>query len=283
MILNSKIKSRKGGKSGAEPDRTHYLNVGDTSLAFREYGSGFPLIMVNGVVATMDTWNPRVLQRLAERYRVIVFNYRSAGHAGSPEKTCTIPRFARDVVQIMDGLGIARAHVLGFSMGASVAQELALAHPDRVAKLILVAGTCGGREAVATPDAIWDKLLDRSGSPLDVADRMFSLIFPAGWLGSHDPWSYCPDVREATGPEDAACQVRAFRSWPGSYDRLHRIRSPTLVLAGLEDGVIDPENSGIISRQIPGAELVTFPGAGHGLMYQIPDRFCDAVMGFLNR
>jgi len=255
--------------------------IDDVSLAYNDLGAGYPLILINGLASAMDTWNPPVLERLSRHYRIIDFDTRGTGYSGTSEKPYSIPLFAHDILQLMDDLGISRAHILGFSIGASIAQELVLSFPQRVGRLILVAGTCGGKEAIENDPRVWDQLLDKSGSAMDIALRMFSLIFPAGWLRSHDPVRYCPEVYEVTKTEEAERQASAFRSWTGSYDRLNGIQSPTLILTGLKDVVIAPQNSVIMSRQIPGAELVTFPGAGHGLMYQCPDRFSAIIMDFL--
>jgi pimeloyl-ACP methyl ester carboxylesterase len=80
-----------------------------------------------------------------------------------------------------------------------------------------------------------------------------------------------------------ARQASAFFGWTGSFSRLGDIHSPTLVITGTDDVIVPPVNSRITSSRIPGARLVEIPGAGHGLMYQFPDRFCDCVLTFLDR
>jgi pimeloyl-ACP methyl ester carboxylesterase len=153
---------------------------------------------------------------------------------------------------------------LDFSIGACIAQELALAFPEKVDRLILVAGDCGGAEAVRTDPGIFARLIDKSGTIDDVVNRMFPLLFPPAWLATHDPFRYCPDVYETTSTENAARQLAAFSTWPGSFSRLEAFRSRTLVIAGDADAVVPPENSRRISSRIPGAELVTFHGGVTG-------------------
>jgi len=259
------------------------VTAGNIRLACRKIGNGPPLILVNGIASAMDTWNPQVLECLSANHRLVIFDARGTGFSGPSGGAGSISLYARDVLHLMDALGIACADILGFSMGASVAQELAIGFPDRVGRLVLVAGTCGGGEAAGTDPGVWDRLLDKRGSVEVVSRRMFSLIFPAPWLESHDPLRYCPDVSETTPAEEIARQAEAFCSWPGSYDRLDRIRLPVLVIAGSEDAVIPPENSVLLCKKIPGARLELFYGAGHGLMYQCPERFCDCVADFLDR
>jgi pimeloyl-ACP methyl ester carboxylesterase len=261
------------------PVRTAAAN--GTTLAFKDLGPGFPLVMINGFASPMDTWNPPLLAGLARAFRVIVFDNRGTGYSAASAGPFSIPLFADDTVALMDTLGIGRAHVLGLSMGASVAQELALAHPERVERLVLVAGTCGGKEMVRMRPETWAALADRSGGPAELADRMFSVLFTREWLATHDPWKYCPEVQETTSEDNAARQAEAFFSWPGSYDRLPGIHSPTLIVTGTDDAVIPQENSRILAARIPGARLAKFPGAGHGLQYQCPGAFTRAVLEFL--
>ena len=252
------------------------------SIAYRDSGtSGQPLVLINGFASTMDMWSPPFLAALARSFRTIVFDNRGTGYTPADATLFSIPRFAADTAALMDALGIPRAHVLGLSMGASVAQEFSLAYPGRVDRLILVSGTCGGNEAVGIPAEIWSRLTDKSGSPADLAARMFSLLFPEDWLAARDPWQYCPSVTETTSEENAARQAEAFFSWPGSYDRLPEIRCPVLVVTGAEDRIIPPENSRILAGRIPGARLAVIPGAGHGLQYQCPGVFARIVAGFL--
>lgn len=258
------------------------VTVNRITLAYQEQGSGHPLLLVNGFASPMDTWNPPFLAALSHDFRVIVFDNRGTGYSSTGNDPISITIFAEDTLALMDALNVSRAHILGLSMGASIAQELVLANPDRVDRLILVAGTCGGDEAAWMRPEIKEMLTDKSGNPADLADRMFSLLFPEHWLATHDPWQYCPEVHETTSENAAARQAEAFFSWQGSYDRLLAIRSPTLVVTGTDDVIIPPVNSRTLADRITGARLVEFPGAGHGLMYQCPREFGKLVREFLD-
>jgi pimeloyl-ACP methyl ester carboxylesterase len=256
-------------------------DVNGITLAYQDRGSGSPLVLINGFASTMDMWSPPVLAALADHFRTIIFDNRGTGYSSASDDPFSITLFARDTLALLDALDISRAHILGLSMGASIAQELVLSQPERVDRLILVAGTCGGSKAVWMKPEVLETLSDKSGSGLDLANRMFSVLFTKKWLTAHDPWKYCPDVRETASEESAARQAEAFYTWPGSYDRLPLIRSPTLVVTGTDDVVIPPANAVMLSEHIPGARLVQLPGAGHGLMYQCPEEFTKVVREFL--
>jgi pimeloyl-ACP methyl ester carboxylesterase len=272
---------RKNSGTAMMPPNVLTAEINGVTIAYQELGSGFPLILINGFASTMDMWNPPVLVALAEHYRVVIFDNRGTGYSSASDDPFSIPLFASDALALMDALGIARAHLLGHSMGTCIAQELVLACPNRVNRLILVAGTCGGSEAVQMSPDVLKTLSDKSGTGLDLANRMFSVLFPKDWLVAHDPWKYCPDVHETVSEESAARQAEALYTWPGSYNRLPQVSSPTLVITGTDDVVIPRANAIALSERIPGARLEQFPGAGHGLMYQYPDTFAQVVLEFL--
>jgi len=267
--------------AGLTASDVEITEVNGVTLAYREIGSGHPLLLINGFASPMDTWNPPVLSLLAQTFRVIVFDNRGTGYSSASDKPFSIPLFAADTAALMDMLRITRAHILGLSMGASIAQELVLAHPVRVEKLVLVAGTCGGPQMIRMQKETWDRLADKSGGQAELADRMFSVLFPEDWLVSHDPGKYCPVVHETTSEENAARQAEAFFGWTGSWERLPKIRNPTLAVTGTEDVVIPSENAAILADRIQDARLIRFAGAGHGLQYQCPQEFSRTVLEFL--
>jgi len=255
--------------------------AGDITLGFRVFGSGDPVVLINGFASAMDTWNPPVLAALARHYRVVIFDNRGTGYSGSSEKEYSIPLFAEDTVRLMEALDLSSTHLIGHSMGAMIAQEIALRYPNRVNLLVLVSGDCGGRHAVRMSSEVWQTLTDKRGNLQEQAERMFSILFPPQWLRENDPWNACPAVYETTPEENTARQRETLWSWDGTCDRLPAIRSPTLVVTGTDDVIIPPENSVLLARRISGARLVQFPDGGHGFMYQFPDEFSFVVLSFL--
>lgn len=264
------------------PQKT--VPVDDVTLAYRESGSGDPVVFINGLGSTMEMWNPPVLEKISHNFRVIIFDNRGCGYSSGSDEPFSISLLAWDTAALMDALFISSASIIGFSLGACVAQELALTFPSKVTRLILVSGDCGGSESVKMQPEILLRLMDKSGTVQDIVNRMFSLLFPSSWLALHDPASYCPVIDgPVPGNEVVSRQADAFFTWTGSFSRLEKVRCPTLVITGTDDVVVPPVNSRIISGRIFGAGLVEIPGAGHGLMYQFPDRFSDCVLGFLDR
>src|SRR5918999_3188259 len=123
------------------------VHVGDIDIAYKIFGKGDPIFLINGYSHSMDNWDPTLLERLASNHTVIIFNNRGIGNTTSGEnRFFSIAQFANDTAGLLDVLEIKQADILGYSMGGFIAQELALTHPDRVGKLIIYASICGGNE-----------------------------------------------------------------------------------------------------------------------------------------
>jgi pimeloyl-ACP methyl ester carboxylesterase len=262
--------------------RNKMIAVGDIDVAYEVFGEGYPMVFITGWSGTMDLWAPQVLQQLATHYQVIIFDNRGMGKTSASGKEFTIELFTDDTAGLLDALDIERAHVLGWSMGTYIAQELALRRPDKVNKLILYAADCGGREAIQASPEVLEVLADTSGTPQERGERLFRLLFPLKWLEEHpDPRTYFPIPTETSSPENMERQYKAMDNWTGSHSRLPQITQDTLLITGTDDVLTPPQNSFIIAKRIPGVWLVQLKDAGHGLIYQYPEKFSRIVLTFL--
>ena len=265
--------------SRAEVER---VPVGDIDIAYRVLGQGDPIVLIMGYGSTMDMWDPLFLDNLSSKYRVVIFDNRGMGNTITPPGNFSIAQFANDTAGLMAALGIEKSHVLGWSMGSFVAQELAIRYPERVNKIILYAGDCGGKEAVMPSPQVLNDLSNTSGSPEESGMRLFNLLFPKDWL-SRQPafYKWFPLPKETSLPDNIQRQAQAIATWPGACDRLGSIKSPTLVVTGTEDVIAPPQNAFILAQRINASWLVQFEGAGHGLMYQYPDRLARIIADFI--
>jgi pimeloyl-ACP methyl ester carboxylesterase len=279
----NEVESGSGEENvAADEAEVKTVEVGDIEIAYKVLGDGYPLVMIMGYSGTMDLWDPQFLENLASQYQVIVFDNRGMGDTTAGTKEFTMEQFAEDTAGLMDALGIGQAHVLGWSMGTNIAQEVALSYPDKVSKLVLYAADCGGEQAVYPGSEVMKELTDTSGTAEERGERLFKLLFPEEWLQQHaDFYKEFPKPNEKTSPENIERQTQAMEKWQGAYDRLPDIRSSTLVATGTEDVLTPPQNSLTIVNRIPGAWLVQIGEAGHGLMYQFPDRFARIISDFL--
>jgi pimeloyl-ACP methyl ester carboxylesterase len=258
------------------------VHVDDVDIAYQELGQGSPVLMITGFSSTMDMWAPKLLQALAAHHRVIVFDSRGLGLSTSSDKAYTIPLFADDAAGLLDALKIDHAAVFGWSMGSFVAQELALRQPQKVDRLILLSGHCGGSEAAPTDPKVAAALVDRSGTPEEAGMRLMGLMFPPDWLKAHpDPRTYFAIPHETSDPRNIGRQGEAIGSWTGTCPRLSTLTIPTLILQGTADAIVPPQNAFIMGQRIPAAWVVQIRDGGHGVMYQYPDEIDAAVLAFL--
>ena len=125
------------------------VRVGDIDIAYKTFGKGDPIILINGYSFAMDSWDPTLLGTLASNHTVIVFDNRGIGNTTSGnEQKFSIGLFANDTAGLLEALNIKKADVLAWSLGGRIAQELTLNYPDKVGRLILYAIGCGGKESV---------------------------------------------------------------------------------------------------------------------------------------
>ena len=243
-------------------------------IAWERHGSGAPLLLIHGLGYARWGWEP-VVEPLARSFDVILFDNRGIGESDAPPGPYTAAGLAADAAQVLDEAGVERAHVLGTSLGGMVAQELALAAPERVDRLVLACTTPGGPESFPMPEQTV-KLLT-SGATL----RQFveNALAP-------DPDEEIVERilrhREATAqPFDAWSAQAAAGAAFDALDRVEGIAAPTLILHGTEDAVVDSRNAALLERRIPDARVELFPGAGHLFFWEQPDRFVEIVTEFL--
>lgn len=248
------------------------VNVNGMDIGYEMSGQGEPLLMIMGYGGTMDVWDPVLVDRLDDHYTVIRFDNRNVGFSSTSAEPVTVDLMALDALGLLDALGIEQAHVLGWSMGSMIAQEMALARPDAVEKLVLY-GTISEHDAVMRAIGQFDGLTPR---------QFMDMLFPKDWAAQNQGiYTRLPKPAKPATPEAIARQRQALAKWPGTTDRLREIRHDTLLVVGEEDSITPPEQSLAVAGKLPGAWLVRFKGAGHWLMYQTPDGLASAIHLFI--
>ena len=243
-------------------------------IAWERHGAGPPLLLIHGLGYARWGWEP-VVEPLARSFEVVLFDNRGIGESDAPPGPYTVAELAADALQVLDEAGLERAHVLGTSLGGMVAQELALAAPERVDKLVLVCTTPGGAGAFPMPERT-AKLM-QSGATLRQ--------FVENALGPEPQDGLVERIlrhREATAqPLEAWTAQASAGAGFDAYDRVAGIAGPTLVLHGTEDGVVDVHNSELLARLVPDGRLELFEGGGHLFFWEQPERFVAVVREFL--
>lgn len=266
---------------------TEKVNVGDIDIAYKEIGNGnSTIVLVTGLGATMDMWSPSLLNNLTNApndYKVIIFDNRGAGETTIGTKEFSINQFTNDTLGLLDALNIEKTDMLGWSMGAIISQQLASTNPERVNNLVLYASSCGGPDATPASPEVMAAFNNNSLTPEEFGQKAISLLFPKHWFEANpDYMNYFPIPTESVSLKVIGLQTKAFENWDGNCNLLGNITAPTLVIVGTEDAFTPSANSVNIVQEIPGAWLIQIKDAGHGMMYQYPEIFNQAVLGFLS-
>lgn len=266
----------------AHPLRT--VQVGDIAVAVQEYGEGEPLLVINGTSQSLGFWADTVVV-WAGSYRVITYDLRGMGATERGSGEMSVASLAADALGLMEALEVDRAHVLGYSLGSAVAQELVLAAPERVASLVLYctwARTDGFQRAMLTGLAHpW-----RTGD-LEAALGALGVAFSPQLLDSPEFGGLIEQLLPLFPSTEQ--QIRSCaEQWDAdlahdTLDRLGGITTPTLVIAGEQDLLTPPWHGRQVADTIPGARhhLFTGPGSSHALGVERAEEFVPLVAGFL--
>ena len=258
---------------------------GGVRIAWEELGSGtgHPVLFVHGLGYERHGWGPAP-QRLAQRYRVLVFDNRGVGESDVPPAPYTVAAMAADALAVLDAAGIERAHVVGASLGGMISQELVLAAPERVDSLVLCCTTPGGTRAYPMPQKTQVAFAAFAADPSEQGLRLLVENALAEQTVQTRPelvdkiFAY----RLAHRPPLDGWQAQAFAAFGfDTNGRLGRIQAPTLVIHGTDDNVVDHRNAQLIADAISNARLELIPGAGHVFMWEQPERFVEVVTEFL--
>ena len=257
------------------------IEVEGRRLAWRTLGDGPPLLLVNGYAATSEDWDPTFLAGLADAFEVICPDSRGIGESDLGEAELTVDGMASDLEALLDSLGLQRIAVVGWSMGGFVAQRLTARAPSRVAALALLATDPGAPDSTDADPETWARLTDHSGSDREQATRLISLLFPPPLAADIDR-----EFGEIVAAARAKLSPATLRAQEAAMDAWHREPlpwgqpldlPPVLVAHGERDEVIPVANASALKAKWPGAELHLFPGCGHGLMAEQPERLVELI------
>jgi pimeloyl-ACP methyl ester carboxylesterase len=231
------------------------------------------LLLLEGLGGDIPGWR-RNIPRLAQRLRVVAYDFRGNGRSGQPQGTVSMSIFVDDTIGMLDELGLPTAHAYGQSFGGMVAIEMALTNRHRVRSLVLAATHAGQSRRVPVGA--------RGKVP---KDRPYLALYSEAFARDH-PDHVAEDILVGSqNPQSLNAgrrQWQAIERWD-AWDRLHRIDRPTLVLHGTEDRMVAVENAQMLAEEIPGAELVLLAGAGHVYHSEQPEAADRAVLAFIDR
>ena len=268
--------------------------VNGININYKVEGQGEPLILVMGFTGTQGLWFFQT-RAFKKYYKVVTFDNRGVGKTDKPSEPYTVKTMADDTIGLMDHLGIDKAHILGWSMGGVIAQEIAINYPERVGKLSLAATFPGlpsyaervGEMAEIASEALkaWGLREDFSEDDITSLDtvaflsRIIALAFNSRLYRMISILIAKPYARWV-GSKNIMGHMKAHIG-SSTLDRLDTIEAPTLVIVGTEDKAAAPSGSEVMASRIPNAKLVKLEGGAHGYVMEMRGRFNEEVLDFL--
>lgn len=268
-------------------------DINGITIVYEDQGVGPPLLLVMGLGGQLTDWPPDLVDRLAERFRVIRFDNRDIGLSteidAPPPKLRTqlrgaitgrLPRapyrlsdMADDAAGLLDHLGIEATHVVGVSMGGMIGQQLAIDHPGRVASLVSIMSTTGNRRVGRPSASLVARVAFRKPPPADApvdqivdeAIDLYRLISGPGRDLDRARELFARSVARSYRPAGTARQLMAIQASPDRTPDLARLAVPTLVVHGQVDPLVRLSGGLATNRAIPGSRLIVYPDMGHDL------------------
>ena len=270
------------------PTRT--ITVGGTTYAYRELGpkGGIPVVFFVHLAATLDNWDPRIIDPIAKNRHVVAFDNKGVG-ASTGQVPDSVEAMADDAYTFIKALGFDQIDIFAFSLGGFIAQALVVKHPELVRKLVLTGtGPKGGDDIdKVAGTTYWDMLR----ATVTRSDPKEFLFFNRDATGKAAAKAFVKRLEERTVDRDAPIKVKAFRTqlkaikkWGrGTPDDLSKLTHPTLIANGDNDRMVPSVLSEDLHRRVKGSELIIYPDSGHGGIFQFHDKFALAAIEFLDR
>lgn len=266
------------------------VTSGGVTYAYRELGprGGIPVVFFVHLAATLDNWDPRIIDPIAKHRHVIAFDQPGVG-ASTGQVPDSIEAMADDAYTFIKALGYDKIDVFSFSMGGMIAQDLILKHPGLVRRLVLTGtGPRGGKDmdkVVGT--TYWDLLR----ATLTRSDPKELLFFNRNATGKPAAKAFIRRLEERTVDRDKPISTKAFRAQLKAIRKfgrsapsdLSKITQPTLIANGDNDRMVPSILSEDLHRRIKGSELIIYSDSGHGGIFQFHATFSTVAVEFLAR
>jgi 3-oxoadipate enol-lactonase len=260
------------------------VQINGIDLFYEIKGTGEPLLLIAGFLCDHAYWS-LIIPSLISHYQVIRLDNRGMGRSSAPTSPYSLKHMASDVAALLDHIGINQVHLVGHSMGSQIAQEIVLAHPEKVQSLMLLSSLAKG-------DGLFNSIIETWGDlPTNVDLKLYEkVVLP--WIFT-DAFYSIPGMIEGLiefaikypFPPATHSLYHHSRAILGSdtTDRLQQIHCPTLVLVGKQDILTPLKFSQQLAQAIPNAELVVIDRGGHGFLIESPDAVVSAMLNFLGK
>lgn len=267
---------------------TQTISAGGVDFAYRELGQqngGTPVVFLAHLAAVLDNWDPRIIDGIAAKHHVITFDNRGIG-ASTGQPANTIEQMADDAITFIKAKGFTQVDLFGFSMGGMVAQEIVLKDPQLVRKLVLTGTAPRGGKHISAP---WLTFYDMMRGFFTGQDAKQFLFFTRTPSGIEAGKAFLARLKERTEDRDKEITVSAFleqlkalSAWEAEPPAdLSAVKQPVLIANGDNDRMVASENSPDMAKRFPNSQLIIYPDAGHGGIFQFHNEFLNSALEFL--
>jgi pimeloyl-ACP methyl ester carboxylesterase len=271
------------------PTRT--ITAGGVEFTYRELGAdhpGTPVVCLIHLAAVLDNWDPRVVDGLATKHRVITFDNRGVG-ALSGVPAASMEEMARDAVTFIKAMGLDQVDLFGFSMGGMIAQEIVLMEPQLVRRMIITGTGPAGGEGISKVARV--TYLDMIRGWLTFQDPKQFLFFTRTPAGIRAGKEFLQRLKERSDNRDKEitvsalqAQLKALRRWGAKKPAdLSKVHHAVLVTNGDSDRMVPSKNTHDLAHRLPNSELIIYPDSGHGAVFQFHADFVSKALAFLSR
>jgi pimeloyl-ACP methyl ester carboxylesterase len=256
------------------------VDAAGTELYYERAGEGEPLLLIQGMSANHLAWGRPFLDEIEKSFDTVVFDNRGMGRSGRAELPFTTAHLAADTHGLLDALELETVHLVGISMGGMIAQELALAHPERIRTLTIGASYCGGPgSSLMAPEDL--QMLGEayaSGERERVFRAMWEINLSSDFRADDSRFAAFAEMGSALpAPQQVVLQQMRACAEHDAHERLGQIELPTLVIHGDVDRLLGYDNGRQIAALIPGARLATLEGVGHMFWWEQPQRSAELI------
>ena len=268
---------------------TQFISANGVNFAYREYGQqngGTPIIFLNHLAAVLDNWDPRIVDGIAAKHHVIVFDNRGVG-ASTGEPAQSIEQMADDAISFIQAKGFKKVDLFGFSMGGMISQEIVLKQPQLIRKMILSGTGPAGGTGISTVGRIsnWDLVRGM----VTRQDPKVYLFFTRTDNGKAAAKDFVQRINERTENRDKEITISAYRSqlkalkkWGNKTPAdLSVVQQPVLIANGDHDRMVPTVNTYDLAKRLPNSTLIIYPDAGHGGVFQFHQDFVKQSLAFL--
>lgn len=268
---------------------TEFISADGISFAYREYGqqnSGTPIIFLNHLAAVLDNWDPRIMNGIAQTHHVVAFDNRGVG-ASTGRVAESIEQMADDAITFINAKGFEKVDLFGFSMGGMISQEIALKKPSLVRKMVISGTGPAGGSGISKVNRVADLELIRG--LLTRQDPKIFLFFTRTDNGKRAAKAFIQRINERTQDLDKKITISAYRAQLKALKKwgnknpvdLSVIKQPTLVANGEHDRMVPTLNTYDLAKRLPNSQLIIYPDAGHGGIFQNHKDFIKQTLDFL--